>query len=114
MKNPIHIRCHGSIGKVKPEYFSKSRRGDFFQEQPVLSNPFENDKFLQRCLKRLLPEEVSKSCLYIVMDFLYLVYFYHPIMCMSGKLFCQFFYEGSYIMLRTLSNSYMALRTLAG
>ena len=44
---------------MNPEVFSISKRGKFFQEQPILSNPFDSDKFLQRCMQRLLPENVS-------------------------------------------------------
>ena len=47
------------VQKVNPEVFSISKRGKFFQEQPILSNPFDWDKFLQRCMQRLLPNNVS-------------------------------------------------------
>ncbi len=52
-------RCCHTSENGKPESFSKSRIGNFFQEQPAISNPFMSDTFLQRYMKTLLPENVS-------------------------------------------------------
>jgi hypothetical protein len=35
--------------------------GSFFQAQPKLQNPWTGDGFLQRTLKRLLPQEVRNN-----------------------------------------------------
>lgn len=52
--------CRTASQKCEPESFSSSKLGNFFQEQPVISNPFLSDKFLQRCLRSLLPKNVSQ------------------------------------------------------
>ena len=39
--------------------FSRARIGSFFQERPVLRNPFLEDALLRGYLKRHLPQEVS-------------------------------------------------------
>lgn len=54
-------RCCHTSENGKPESFSKSRIGNFFQEQPAISNPFMSDTFLQRYMKTLLPENVWMS-----------------------------------------------------
>lgn len=38
--------------------FARARIGQFFQPEPCLHNPFEDDKLLQRYLNRILPPEV--------------------------------------------------------
>lgn len=38
--------------------FSRARIGSFFQDQPVLKNPFLEDALLKGYLRRHLPEEV--------------------------------------------------------
>ena len=43
---------------IKPDVFGLSKRGSFFQPMPELLNPFADDGFLRRCLKRLMPTEV--------------------------------------------------------
>jgi len=40
--------------------FAGSRRGEFFQNPPVLGNQFTRDSHLKACLKRILPGEVSR------------------------------------------------------
>lgn len=77
MKLSRNVRCvyqpkfllqqYSGIGdqlKGIPEQFSGSKVGNFFQEAPVLTNPFKNDHFLQRCLKRLLPEDVRTRAMF--------------------------------------------------
>ena len=39
--------------------FQKAKRGPFFQEPPVLYNPFVEDSALRSFLKRTLPEQVT-------------------------------------------------------
>ena len=39
--------------------FQRAKRGPFFQEPPVLYNPFVEDSALRSFLKRTLPEEVT-------------------------------------------------------
>ena len=38
--------------------FQRAKRGPFFQEPPVLYNPFVEDSALRSFLKRTLPEQV--------------------------------------------------------
>lgn len=46
--------------KGHPGQFARSKIGRFFQEPPVITNPFKSDHFLQRCLARILPKEVRE------------------------------------------------------
>lgn len=41
--------------------FARSRVGTFFQERPVLKNPFLEDALLRGYLRRHLPEEVRRQ-----------------------------------------------------
>ena len=47
-----------SDSKSLPDVFQRARRGNFFQAQPELRNPFIEDAYLQACLVRLMPSEV--------------------------------------------------------
>ena len=39
--------------------FQRAKRGAFFQESPILYNPFVEDSALRSFLKRTLPEQVK-------------------------------------------------------
>lgn len=41
--------------------FSRAKIGSFFQERPVLKNPFQEDALLLGYLRRHLPEEVRRE-----------------------------------------------------
>lgn len=43
--------------------FTRARIGSFFQERPVLKNPFLEDSLLRGYLRRHLPQEVNRMCL---------------------------------------------------
>ena len=53
------VSCPTTLKEEPPEVFSKSQHGSFFQDMPVISNPFSSDYFLQRSLSRYLPKDVS-------------------------------------------------------
>lgn len=44
--------------------FSRAKIGTFFQERPVLKNPFLEDALLRGYLRRHLPKEVKKKPLH--------------------------------------------------
>ncbi|XP_061762429.1 acyl-CoA dehydrogenase family member 11-like [Nerophis ophidion] len=74
-QHPLHIRCVGGAAEVgtrpsKEEqlwetegslHFSAARLGPFFQDRPVLKNPFLEDALLRGYLRRHLPQEAVFS-----------------------------------------------------
>lgn len=44
--------------------FTRARIGPFFQENPVLKNPFVEDALLRGYLKRHIPQEVSRGYMF--------------------------------------------------
>lgn len=48
--------------------FSKARIGSFFQDRPVLKNPFLEDALLRGYLRRHLPEEVRGGALQLLLE----------------------------------------------
>ncbi len=49
-------------GKSSGEEFQRAKRGQFFQAEPQLRNPFIEDGFLRAYLTRVMPAEVSRCC----------------------------------------------------
>lgn len=45
--------------------FSRAKMGTFFQERPVLKNPFLEDALLRGYLRRHLPKEVKRKTLHV-------------------------------------------------
>lgn len=45
--------------------FSRAKVGTFFQERPVLKNPFLEDALLRAYLRRHLPKEVTRKTLHV-------------------------------------------------
>jgi len=53
--------CNYSYIRPNDLPFAKAKEGAFCQQSPFLENSFEGDAFLQRNLKRILPEDVYLS-----------------------------------------------------
>ena len=53
--------CNYSYIRPNDLPFAKAKEGAFCQQSPFLENSFEGDAFLQRNLKRILPEDVSRG-----------------------------------------------------